>query len=168
MNRKVNWWLVIGGAVLVVCGIAIFVAPAFFLEFITVWAGAGFIVSGVAGFMSYFQRRRGRDGAAWSLVMAILDLLLGILFIFHPFAFVSAIPWILGVAIIVFGIAEIVGMMPFARLVPESRIVAIISGVLSVIVGVMFVVWPASLSIWIAVFALVRGITLVVAGLTAR
>ena len=168
MNRKVNWWLVIGGVVLVVCGIALFVAPGLFLEFLTVWAGAGFLVSGVAGFMSYFQLRRGRDGAAWSLAMAALDLVLGALLIAHPFAFAGTIPWILGVAIIVFGIAEIVGMMPFAKLVPESRIVAIISGALSIVVGVMFIVWPASLSIWISAFALVRGITLVVMGFTVR
>ena len=168
MDRKVNWWLVIGGAVLAVCGIAIFVAPAFFLEFLTVWAGVGFIVSGVVGFISYFQLRRGSEGGAWSLAMSILDLALGILFIVQPFAFSATIPWILGVAIIVFGVAEIVGMMPFARLVPESRIVAIISGVLSIVIGVVFIVWPASLSVWIAAFALVRGVTLVVMGFTVR
>ena len=168
MNHKVNWWLVAGGVVLVLCGIALFVAPGFFLGFLTLWAGIGFVVSGIAGFMSYFQLRRGRDGAAWSMVMAGLDVVLGVVFIAYPLAFANAIPWVLGVVIIVFGIAEIVGMMPFAKLVPESRIIAIISGALSIAVGVMFIVWPASLLIWVSAFALVRGITLIAMGLTVR
>ena len=168
MERKANWWLVIGGVVLALCGAAIFVVPGFFREFIAVWAGAGFIVAGIAGFVSYMQLRRGRDGGAWSLAMAVLDMVLGILLIAYPFALAGVIPWILGVAFIVLGIIEIVGMMPIVKLVPETRIIAIISGVLSAVVGVAFIAFPASLSLWVAAFALVRGITLIAMGLAGR
>lgn len=168
MDRTVNWWLVVGGAVLAVCGIAIFAAPGLFLEFLTVWAGVAFVVSGVAGVISYLRLRRGLAGGGWSLAMALLDILVGILLIAHPFAFAGVIPWMLGLAFIVFGAVEVAGMMPFAKLIPESRIIAIISGVLSIVVGIMFIIWPASLSIWVAAFAFVRGITLIVMGVTAR
>lgn len=166
--RKTNWWLVIGGVILVVCGFAIFAAPGFFLEFLTVWAGVGFLISGVAGIASYVQLRRVKASAGWDLFMAVLDIVVGVLLIVHPFAFAELIPWILGAGFIVFGVVQVAGLMPFAALVPEVRIIAIISGVLSILVGVMFVVWPASLSIWVAAFALVRGITLVAMGFTSR
>lgn len=165
---KANWLLVIGGLVLTVCGFAIFVAPEFFLEFLTIWAGLGFVVSGVVGFVSYFQLRKVKDGAGWTLFNAVLDLLLGVLLILHPLAFEAIIPWMLGIMFLVFGILEIAGIMPFARMVPETRVIAVISGVLCVLVGIMFIVWPASLSIWVAAFALVRGITLVATGFIVR
>lgn len=167
-ERKVNWWLVIGGAVLVVCGIAVFAMPGFFLEFLTVWAGAGFLVSGVAGIVSYVQMRRVYAGSGWNLFMAILDIVVGLLLIAHPFAFAEVIPWMLGVAFIAFGVVEIAGFIPFSALIPDVRVIAIISGVLCIVVGIMFIVWPASLSIWIAAFALVRGITLFAMGFTSR
>lgn len=168
VERKANWWLVLGGVVLILCGIAIFAAPGFFLGFLTVWAGIGFLVSGVSGVVSYFHVRKTRENAGFHLLMALLDFAVGAVLVLHPFAFAEVLPWILGVAFIVFGVAELVGLMPFSRLVPETRTVVAISGVLSAIVGVMFIVWPASLSIWVAAFALVRGITLVAVGFTSR
>ena len=167
-QRKTNWWLVLGGVVLAVCGIAIFAAPGFFLEFLTVWAGAGFIVSGVAGIASYFQLRQVREGAGWTLFMGVLDLLVGILLILHPFAFAAVIPWVLGMFFVGFGILQVAGLVPFARFVPEVRAIAIISGILCILVGIMLFVWPESLSIWVAAFAIVRGITLVAMGFTSR
>jgi len=165
--RKTNWMLVIAGLLLVLFGIAALGAPWLFLELLTVWAGVGFLVSGVAGIVSYFQMRKfGASG--WNLVMAIVDILLGVILIMHPFAFAEVIPWMLGVAFIVFGILEATGSMPFAGLMPESRAIMVISGVLSVIVGVMFIISPASFSIWVAVFALMRGLTLLFMGFTAR
>lgn len=167
-ERKINWWLVIGGIILAVCGFAIFASPGFFLEFLTVWAGIGFLISGVAGIASYFQLRRVKPGAGWDLFMAILDIIVGVLLIVHPFAFAEVIPWMLGVFFAAFGILQVAGLVPFARFVPEVRAIAIVSGALCILVGVMLFVWPASLSIWIAAFALVRGITLVAMGFTAR
>lgn len=168
VNRKANWWLVFGGAVLILCGIAVFAAPVFFLEFITVLAGIGFFVSGAVGMASYIQLRGVRVNAGWHLFMAILDTVVGIMLILHPFAFAELIPWLLGAAFIAFGAIEIAGIASYARLVPETRTISVISGVLSILAGVMFIVWPASLSLWVAAFVLVRGITLVAVGFMSR
>ena len=168
MQRKVNWFLVAGGVVLVLCGAAIFCVPGFFLEFLTVWAGVGFLISGITGIGSYMRIRAYEENAAFHLFMAILDVLVGFLLVVYPFSFAGFLPWMLGIGFVVFGIAEIVVLMPFSRLVPETRTVVVISGVLSTVVGIMFIVWPASLSIWVAAFALVRGITLVAVGIMSR
>ena len=166
-ERKTNWWLVLGGVLLLAFAVCAFIAPNVFLEFITIVAGIGFLFSGAMGLTSYFKLRH-LPNAGWSLLMAILDTLVGILMILHPIAFAPVLPWILGVFFILFGACEAGATIPLGKLIPESRGIAIVSGVLTIIVGAMFIVWPSSLSIWIAAFALIRGITLVVAGFTSR
>ena len=167
-GHRVNWWFVIGGIVLVVFGVAIFAAPGLFLELLTVWAGVGFLVSGAASIASFIQMRHVLPGASWSLLMAALDLVVGVLLIAHPYTYATILPWLLGAAFIAFGIAQVAGMIPFAKLYPETRTIVLVSGVLSVVVGVMFIIWPASLSIWVAAFVLVRGVTLISMGFTVR
>lgn len=166
-ERKTNWWLVVGGVALVLFAICAFAAPFLFLELITVWAGIGFLFSGVMGIVAYVRSRL-LPGAGWSLFMAVLDVIVGVLMLLHPVAFAPVLPWILGVFFIVFGVFEIGGTVPLGRLIPETRPVMIISGILIIVVGIMFIVWPSSLSIWVAAFALIRGITLIVSGFTAR
>lgn len=168
VQRKINWMLIIGGLVLVLCGIAIFVAPGFFLEFLTVFAGVGFLISGVSGIGSYIRWRHIIPGAGWDLFMAFLDIVAGILLIIYPIALAGVIPWMFGIMFVAFGILTIVGLMPFGELVPETRVVAILAGILFILVGVLFFVWPESLSIWIAAFALVRGISMIATGFAMR
>lgn len=167
-KRKINWFLVLAGVVLVALGIVIFAAPWLFLEYLTVGAGAGFLISGFAGIGSYLKMRDVQEGTGLSLFMAILDIMVGIMLIVHPFVFVNSVPWMLGVAFIVFGVFEIAGTFPVARLIPESRTVMVISGILAVVVGAMFIIWPTSFSGWVAAFVLIRGITLLAIGVTAR
>lgn len=165
--RKTNWWLVLAGVALVLFAFAAFFAPYLFLEFITTVAGVAFLFSGAMGVGSFFKVR-GLPNAGWSLLMAVLDVFIGIMMVLHPVVFAPVLPWILGVFFIVFGVLEAGATIPLGSLIPESRGMAIVSGVLTVVVGVMFLVWPESLSIWVAMFALIRGITLVLAGFTSR
>jgi len=167
-ERSVNWPLALGGIVLVICGIAVFAAPASSLKFLPVWAGIGFLVSGAMGIVSYVRTTKHMGKAGFHMFMAALDIAVGVILVVHPFAFAEVIPGLLGISFIVFGVAEVAGLMPFTHLFPETRTIAVISGVLSVLAGVMFLVWPASLSLWVAAFVLVRGITLIAVGFILR
>ena len=166
-QRKTNWWLVVGGIVLILFAVGTFAAPAFFLELVTILAGFAFLFSGLTNVITYF-RWRPMPGAAGTLLMAVLDIVVGVLMLAYPIALEPVIPWMFGAVFVVFGIMEIVGTQPLGQIVPESRVIMVISGILTVIVGVMFFVWPASLSIWIAAFALIRGVTLIVCALAGR
>lgn len=166
-ERKINWWWVVGGIVLILFAIAAFAAPFIFLEFVALWVGVGFLISGVMGIITYVQSRY-IPGSGWSLFMAILDVVVGILMIMHPIAFAAVFPWLLGLFFILFGVFQIGGTVPYGSLIPGSRTIMIISGILTVVVGIMFIVWPSSLSIWVAAFALIRGITLIAEGFMAH
>lgn len=166
--QEVNWWYVAGGFILAFCGIVALVSPSLFMAYLTIFAGAGFLLSGFAGLISYWKTRHYKDTSKANLIMAILDIIVGILLIAYPFALEGVVPWFLGVVFILFGILEIIGVMPFAKFQLDSRAIMVIAGILAIIVGVLFIVWPESLSLWIAAFALVRGITLVAVGFTER
>ena len=130
-------------------------------------AGVGFLFAGLSGAVTFVQVRR-LPGAMWTLIMAVLDILVGALMLMHPFVFAPVLPWMLGASFIVFGIVETIGTIPLGMLAPESRPITVVSGILTVVVGAMFIIWPTSLSIWVAAFALVRGVTLIATGLTSR
>ena len=166
--RKINWMVVIMGVLLVVLGAAAIAAPWVFLEFLTIWAGAGFVASGIVGLASYVSANKALPGSGWNLVMGILDVVLGVLFIAHPFWFADVIPWMLGVSFIVFGILEVVGMVPLGKSAPTLRATVVISGILSIVTGVLFIMNPASLSIWVAMFAIIQGVSMIVMGFSAR
>ena len=166
-ERKTNWWLIIAGIVLMIFAIGTFAFPVFFLELITITAGIGFLFAGVSGIATFFQVRS-LPGAGWTLLMAVLDILVGALMLMHPVVFAPVLPWILGASFVLFGIVETAGTAPLGKLIPESRPITIVSGVLTILVGIMFIVWPTSLSIWVAAFAAVRGITLIAMGIMSR
>ena len=166
-ERRTNWWLVGGGIVLVLFAFGTFAFPLIFLGTLTVLAGFGFLVTGISG-VATFVRSRGLPGAVWTLVLAVLDFIVGAMMLMHPVVLAPVIPWSLGIVFIGFGIVEIVGTTPLCRLMPESRPITIVSGIMAALVGVMFLIWPESLSIWIAAFAAVRGITLIVMGFLSR
>lgn len=166
-QHQPNWWLVAGGVVLVLFAMGTFAFPTLFLKAVTIWAGVGFLFASVMTIGAYVQSSR-LTGAGWALIMAVLDIVVGVMMLVHPVALSSTIPWILGVVFALFGVVEIAGVVSLGRLLPESRPIMVVSGLLTVVVGIMFVVWPTSLSLWIAAFAVVRGITLVVMGLISH
>lgn len=165
--RGINWWLIAGGIVLIIFAIGTFAAPVFFLELVTIMAGFGFVFSGVTNIVTYF-RLRPIPGAAGTLLMAVLDIAVGVLMLVYPLVFAPVLPWMLGACFVAFGLLEIVGSAPLGQVVPESRVIMVISGILTVVVGAMFFMWPESLSIWVAAFALIRGVTLIVCAIANR
>ena len=166
-ERRTNWWLVVGGLVLVLFAFGTFSFPMIFLGTVTVLAGFGFLLTGVSG-VDTVMRYRGMPGAVWTAVFAVLDFVIGTMMIIHPVAFAPTIPWILGIAFMAFGVVEVIGTTPLGLLVPELRPITVVSGIRSAVVGIMFIIWPESLSIWVAAFAVVRGITLIVMGFLSR
>lgn len=166
-ERIVNWPIVASGVLLVVFAAIVFFAPVFFLELITVIAGIGFLVSAVTGFIAYWKLRC-FEGGVGVLLMSVSDFIIAALLLLHPMMSAAVISGFLGIVFVVFGICEIAGTSPIGKLLPETRAVLIVAGILTVVVGIMFVIWPSSLSIWVAAFALIRGITLIISGANAH
>ena len=164
-----DWLLVTLGILMIICGFFIAFMPLETLVSIALLAGIAFLVTGVVDIVNYFRFRTSFDVPGWALLYAVLDIVVGILFILHPVVLSGLLPWLVGVGVIVFGVFEIFGSLQ-ARQLPGGAPWGwmLVSGILGVLCGIAFIVSPAVLAFIIAWFVVLRGITLIVFGFTAK
>ncbi len=163
-TKKHDWGLIIAGVLLVLCAFFFLVAPGLTLVTITAIAGAAFLVSGVFDIVNYVRFRKHMDLSGWSLVYAVLDIVIGLMFLVHPLAFAAVIPWVIGAFFIVFGVFEIIGSFKIKNSGASLWGWMLFSGVVSALCGLMFFVMPATFSIFLSVFILMRGVSLLFYG----
>lgn len=163
--KKHDWGLVIAGVLLIICAAFFAFAPGLTLVTITAIAGAAFLVSGIFDIVNYVRFRSIMSLSGWSLAYAILDIVIGLMFLIHPLAFAAVIPWLIGVFFVVFGVFEIMGAFKVRNMAGATLWGwMLFSGIVSVLCGVMFFALPATFSIFLSVFILMRGVSLLVYG----
>lgn len=167
-TKKRDWGLVVAGILLVLCGMFFVFAPGLTLVTMTVFAGAAFLVSGIFDIVSYIRFRKVANMSGWALAYAILDIVVGLMFLIHPLALAAVIPWLIGLFFIIFGVFEIVGSFTVKKTGVPLWGWMLFSGIVSVLCGLTFFVWPAALSIFLSVFILMRGVSLVFYGWNAN
>lgn len=163
-TKKHDWGLIVAGILLVVCAFFFLVAPGLTLVTITAIAGAAFLVSGVFDIVNYVRFRKRMNLSGWSLVYAVLDIVIGLMFLVHPLAFAAVIPWVIGAFFIVFGVFEIIGSFKIKNSGASLWGWMLFSGIVSALCGLMFFVMPATFSIFLSVFILMRGVSLLFYG----
>lgn len=162
--KKRDWGLIVAGILLVLCGAFFVLAPGLTLITMTAFAGAAFLVSGVFDVISYIRFRKVADLSAWTLAYAILDIVVGLMFLIYPLALAAVIPWIIGLFFVIFGVFEIVGAIKIKGSGAQIWGWMLFSGIISVLAGVCFFLLPESFVLFMAVFVVMRGISLVIYG----
>ena len=154
MNTKTerNWQLIVAGILFIIFGLVCAFFPGLTLASIAFIVGAAFVVSGVVNIATFIRDRDLLGFSGWILAYGILDVLIGAMFVIHPFAFAAVLPWVIGAFVLVFGIYEVM---------------ATFSGAISIVIGFMFFSMPEMLALFIALFALLRGVDLIVVGANA-
>lgn len=163
-TKKRDWGLIVAGILLIICAAFFAVAPGLALLTITAIAGAAFLVSGVFDVISYNRFRKAMNLSGWALAYAVLDIVLGILFLIHPIVSAGALAWFVGAMFIVFGAFEAVGSFRIRKTGVPMWGWMLFSGIVSVLCGVLFFMMPAMLSIFLSVFILMRGLSLIMYG----
>ena len=92
MTKKHDWGLIIAGIPLVLCALLFLIAPSLTLVTITAIAGAAFLVSGIFDIANYVRFRSTMSLSGRALAYAILDIIIGLMFLIHPLAFSAVIP----------------------------------------------------------------------------
>lgn len=164
VEKKIDWALVVGGVLLFACGLGAALYPGLTLVTMTSLVGAGFLVSGIADAVFYARNRRllGLDG--WALAYAVLDIIVGLMFLLHPLALSGVIPWLVGVFFVAFGVFEVVAGLKARKAGVPMWGMPVFSGVVNLLAGIGLVLVPAAVVFLIALFALWRGAMLVVEG----
>ena len=165
--KKHDAGLVVAGVLLVLCAFLLFFAPGVALVTLTAIAGAAFLVSGVFDIVAYVRFRAAMSLSGWAVAYAVLDIVVGLMLLVHPFAFAAVIPWVVGFFFALFGAVEIAGSLRVRKVGAPMWGWMLFSGIVSALCGLAFFVAPATLSIFLAVFVLMRGASLVVYGWNA-
>ncbi|MEG0070391.1 MAG: DUF308 domain-containing protein [Raoultibacter sp.] len=164
VEKKWDWGLIVAGVLMVICaGICAFY-PGLTLVTIAAIAGAGFLISGIGDIIFYFRNRKTMEMSGWALAYAILDIILGLMFLLHPVAFASVIPWVVSFGFLLFGIFEIVLSIKAKGFGAPMWGFSLFSGIVNILCAIALFMVPASFAIFIAIFALWRGIAMVVQG----
>ena len=106
MNTKTerNWQLIVAGILFIIFGLVCAFFPGLTLASIAFIVGAAFVVSGVVNIATFIRDRDLLGFSGWILAYGILDVLIGAMFVIHPFAFAAVLPWVIGAFVLVFGI----------------------------------------------------------------
>ncbi|RDB63378.1 hypothetical protein C1878_05850 [Gordonibacter sp. 28C] len=163
-TKKHDWGLIVAGVLLVLCAFFFLVAPGLTLVTITAIAGAAFLVSGVFDIINYARFHKVMNLSGWAIAYAVLDIIIGLMFLVHPLAFAAVIPWVIGAFFIVFGVFEIIGAFRVRKTGISMWGWMLFSGIVGALCGLTFFVSPASFSIFLSVFILMRGVSLVFYG----
>lgn len=168
MRPRRDWALIIAGILMVICAFLLMVAPGLTLVMIASLSGVCLLVTGIFDIISYVRTHRYMQMPRWTLAYALLDIILGLVFLIHPIALAAFVPWMAGAGLIIFGIFEIAGALKGRKLGGSMWFLLITSGIIDILCAIMFFVNPLSFVIFIGLFLLMRGISLLVFGITAK
>lgn len=130
-----NWWLVlIAGILFVILGISFIAAPGAALVTTGMFIGVIMLISGIA-MASYAVSLSGTEGWGWRLVEGIIDILLGIIIMWNPFASALLIPIAIGIWAIVRGVILFVDSFTYKKMGVNDWWGFLLLGVLAVIFG---------------------------------
>ena len=83
-------------------------------------------------------------------VLGIIFIILGILFIVYPFYSATAVSWIAGICLIVFGFASIISGFSVWSMMAHVSIINILLGILAMLLGFLFIYQIDALSFLLA------------------
>ncbi len=160
-----DWGAVISGAILIAMGVVFFVWPNASLVTLTILAGVAFLISGIFGFVTSYRLTGGSLLRPWAVTYGILDVLIGLLLVVFPWVFSVVLPWLIGLAFLVFGVFEIASSVTMHRIGVGMWMVVLVSGIIGVLCGIMLFAAPGSILVFMGVYLVVRGIMLLCNGL---
>ena len=120
-KKGFDWFSLIVGVLFIIAGIASFTRPDKTLHFLAIVAGIAFIFRGI--YELWFRQRIGRilgESSGWLIFSAILDIILGIIFLFQPSFGVLFIAIIFAIWFILDSITELISAKFFKVCIPTA------------------------------------------------
>lgn len=161
-----DYGLLLSGIALILIAFAIMLWPGATLVTIAIITGVVLLLMGIVDIMSYSRIRNSTDRSGWMVVNAVLDIVLGGMFLLHPIITASALPWLAGVFIIAYGIMAVASAFAFRPMGP-LWVAMLINGIVSVLIGIMFIANPAYFIYLLGIYLIVRGAVMCVSSLAA-
>ena len=148
------------GIILAIIGIILFAFPTLSTMVFAMLVGFGILAT-----YTWFSTLRGTGMGAGVLATGILSIIFGLLCLLFPLAFAEAVIWFVAIAVIVFGIAQIISLITTRDI--NGRFVGILGSLIVVICGILALIWPPFVMQFIGASLLIEGITVIVMSLIA-
>jgi uncharacterized membrane protein HdeD (DUF308 family) len=162
----------IQGLVMVVLGLFAVAAPAIATLAVEFYAGWLFVISGVVGIASLFTRQN-ISRFLWTLIAAVLALVVGILLIWRPAVGVVSLTLLLICFFIAEGIVQIIASFTYRSAVGSAWTWMLFSGIVNLVLAAIIIMgWPGTaawtLGLLVGINLFMSGLALVMTSLTCR
>jgi uncharacterized membrane protein HdeD (DUF308 family) len=167
-----HWKLFLAqGIVMMVFGLLAVAEPNIATVAVSIFVGWLFFVGGIFRALSVWQARR-MPGFAWSMVTAVLAILLGLILILRPLTGVLTLTMVLVAFFIVEGVSSIVGAIQHRQHLRSWGWV-LFSGIIDLLLAyLIWLGWPSSadwaIGLLVGINMLFFGLSLVMTALAAR
>lgn len=166
-RRKFNWPSFIIGILFVIFAIISFIHPDRSLHLLSVLVGIGSIIKGIYElWFNRFLAQLRNTGSGWLIAMGIIDIILGLVFVFYRGFGAIVIATIFAVWFIFESASGMVVSPLVATVMPGIGFLNIFFGVIMVVLGVIMLFSPmlsALTLVWlISAYLLMLGIVLIV------
>jgi len=150
------------GIVMVILGVIAILAPQIATLAVEIFVGWLFIIGGIVRLFATFQSRDA-PGFWWSILIAILAIIVGFVLVANPLAGVLTLTMVLIAMFLVEGVFQIIAGIEFRKAAAGSWFWLVTSGVIDIILAVLiFAGWPGTAA-W--AIGLLVGINLLFAGI---
>ncbi len=142
-----------------IIGIVMVISPVFVSNFICYFIGALLIVGGCFGIFSYIQNGGSGFLVRMTLLVSILFAALGIYILINPETFVSIIPIIVGIMLMLESLDKIASAFKAKKNGYEKWLQVLIAPIIIFILGLILIVYPFAT---VTIFIRVIGVFLIV------
>ena len=167
VKAKRDWALIAAGIIMIVCAAAIAAFPGFTLITVATFAGAAFLVSGIGNVISFIKLRNANNASIWTLLYAVLDVVVGLMMLLHPLASAAVIPWLVALCFFVLGAYEFVAAIKMRQIKLSSWSWTLVSGIVNIMGSVILFMFTVFLASMFSIMVAVRGVSMIVLGSAA-
>lgn len=162
--KKFNGWMIASGIVMLIVGFLCIFWSNESLSTLAVLVGIGFLFAGVANIISYVSYKDLVIYPGWIILDIVIDILLGLMFVIHPFIAATVIAWLVGVTVVIAAMIQFVGAINSHAAGLPDWWVGLIGGIFSLILAILMFVYPGLLAIMIGIYAVAAGCLLISTG----
>jgi uncharacterized membrane protein HdeD (DUF308 family) len=168
-----HWGLFLAqGIVMAVLGLLAVAVPVVATLAVEFYAGWLFLISGVFGLVTLFTTRK-IAAFLWTLITAILAILVGLLLIWRPAAGILTLTLVLTGFFIAEGITQIIAAFTYRKVLANSWAWTLFSGVIDLVLAAIIIKgWPGTaawtLGLLVGINLLMSGLALVMTSLACR
>jgi uncharacterized membrane protein HdeD (DUF308 family) len=170
---RAHWVLfLIQGLVMVVLGLLAIARPMIATLAVEIFAGWLFLISGIVGLAGVFSARK-TPGIIWTLLRAVLAIIVGVLLLWRPLAGILTLTLLLAAFFAAQGIMQIIVSIQHRAMLPSSWVWVLLSGGVDLVLAAIIIAgWPGTaawvLGLLVGINLFMSGVALVMTALACR